>query len=84
MLKIEVITAPGCGKCGRTKELLARVIKDYDGVELEEVSVIDIPERVVELGLLMTPAIIMNGNLEYRAHPKEEELRRKIEEYLKR
>jgi glutaredoxin len=83
MLKIEVITAPGCGKCGRTKELLSRVIKDYDGVELEEVSVVDIAERIVELGIIMTPAIIMNGTLEYRAHPKEEDLRRKIEEYLR-
>lgn len=83
MLRIEVITAPGCGKCGRTKELLSKVIKDYEGVELEEVSVVDMPERVVELGIMMTPAIIMNGNLEFRAHPKEEELRRKIEGYLR-
>lgn len=84
MLEIEVITAPGCMKCGRAKELVAKVIQDYEGVEVKEVSVVDIPERIVELSIMATPAVIMNGNLEFRSHPKEGELRGKIEEYLKR
>lgn len=83
MLEIEVITAPGCMKCGRTKELLGEVLKDYGGVILKEVSVVDIPERIVELSIMTTPAVIMNGKLEFRSKPKEEELRNKIEEYLK-
>jgi glutaredoxin len=82
MLKIEVITAPGCGRCARTKELLARVIRDYEGVELEEVSVTEVAE-VVKLGIMTTPAVVMNGNMEFRAHPEEEDLRRRIEGYLR-
>lgn len=84
LLEIEVITASGCTKCGHTKELVAKVIQDYDGVELKEVSVVEIPERIVELGIMATPSIIMNGKLEFKSHPREEELRKKIDEYLER
>lgn len=82
ILRIEVVTAPGCGKCARTKELLSKVIEDYEGVELKEVSVIELGERIVELGIMTTPAILFNGKLEFRGHPREEDLRKRIEDHL--
>ncbi len=42
-LTIEVFTAPGCGKCGKAKTRLKKVVEqmERDGVEWREVNILD-------------------------------------------
>lgn len=84
MLKIEVVTAPGCVKCGAAKDLIKRIIKKYRCVDLKEIDVVEHPEIAVKHGIFSTPAILLNGKLEFRGLPSENELAKKIEGYIKK
>ncbi len=77
---LEVVDSPGCAKCRGAKEIAKKVARSMEGVELRELSVLEHGERIVELGILTTPAIAINGRVAFTSIPKEEELVRKIKE----
>lgn len=58
MKKIEVL-GTGCVKCKKTAELIEKEIKKM-GVDAEVVKVEDIDE-IVSRGIMMTPAVIVDG-----------------------
>ncbi len=58
MMKIEVLGS-GCAKCKKTTELIKKEIEKA-GVEAEVVKVEDIDE-IVSRGVMMTPAVIVDG-----------------------
>lgn len=82
-LLIEVVDSPGCAKCKAAKEVTRRVASQYKGVEYRELNVLSNPERIVELGVLITPTIAMNGEIVLTKTPREEELKARVEELLK-
>ncbi len=83
-LTIEVFTAPGCGKCGKAKTRLKKVVEqmELDGVEWREVNILDELDYTVALGILTTPAIAMNGKLVFSGLPSEQAMRKAVSEYL--
>lgn len=77
---LEVVESPGCAKCRGAKEVAEKVAASMKGVELRKLSVLEHGKRIVELGILSTPTIAINGKVVFTRIPKEEELRRKIQE----
>ena len=58
MMKIEVLGS-GCAKCKKTTELIKKEIEKA-GVDAEVIKVEDIDE-IVSRGIMMTPAVIVDG-----------------------
>ncbi len=83
-LKIEVFTAPGCGKCGKAKTRLKKVVEqlNLDGIEWREVNILDELDYTVELGILTTPAIAMNGKLVFSGLPSAKAMLKTVSEHL--
>jgi small redox-active disulfide protein 2 len=59
-LRIEVLGS-GCAKCKRQVQVAERVVKEL-GLEAEVVKVEDISE-IIERGVMMTPALYIDGEL---------------------
>ena len=57
-MKIEVLGS-GCAKCRKTEELISEIIKRL-GIEAEVIHITDISE-IVERGIMMTPAVMIDG-----------------------
>jgi glutaredoxin len=76
---IEIFVAPeGCPSCGKAERLVKEVAKDYSGVEVREVHILDAVERVAAFGVFTTPFIVMDGKLEFVGVPRESELRSRV------
>ncbi|WP_456449194.1 thioredoxin family protein [Thiolapillus sp.] len=83
-IKVEVFSAPGCGKCGKARQVLKRIVDDWeDGrVQWREVNILDELDYAVKLGVLSTPAIAVDGELVFTALPSEKRLRRILQQRL--
>lgn len=83
MIKVEVFTAPGCGKCGKAKHVLEDVInKMGKEVEWREVDVLQEIDYAVELGVLATPALAINGELVFTALPSPKRLLQALQSHV--
>lgn len=84
MVKVEVFSSPGCGKCTYAKETLKRVAAELGGTALtwREVDVLREIDYAVQLGVLSTPAIAINGRLVFTALPSANKLRRALKSEL--
>lgn len=83
MIKMQIVTSPGCECCEDVKKYIKEVKKDFP--ELEEVEIFDVTtpqgqELVQKYNILSAPGIIINGNLEFTGETKEEDLRKKLKE----
>ena len=85
-LQIEVFTAPGCGKCGQAKVRLKKVVEalGLNSIQWREVNILEELDYSVELGVLSTPAIAMNGELLFTGMPSEKEMLKAVEKQLDR
>ncbi|MFH0930501.1 MAG: thioredoxin family protein [Candidatus Zixiibacteriota bacterium] len=59
-MKIEVL-GPGCVKCEKIYEIVQRTLKEI-GKEAEVSKVKDI-KTIMQYGILMTPALVINGKV---------------------
>ncbi|MGI6131413.1 MAG: thioredoxin family protein [Bacillota bacterium] len=57
-MKIEVLGS-GCAKCRKTEEMISETVKKL-GIKAEVVHVTNIGE-IVERGIMMTPAVVIDG-----------------------
>ncbi|MGI6633181.1 MAG: thioredoxin family protein [Bacillota bacterium] len=73
-MKIEVFGS-GCAKCRKAEEIIRRVLAKV-GVEAEVVHVTDLNE-IVSRGILVTPAVVVDGVKKVEGKvPSEGEIRR--------
>lgn len=82
MIKMQIVTSPGCECCQDLKRHIEDVKKDFPGLEVE---ITDAPtpsgqKLVQKYNILAAPGIIINGNLEFTGETKEEDLRKKLKE----
>ena len=76
---IEIFIAPeGCPSCGKAQRVVGEIARDYPGVEVREVHILDAPDRVVEYGVFSTPFIVIDGKVEFVGVPKERDLRQRL------
>jgi len=81
MIKIEVFTAPGCGKCGKAKDELEIIVNQLGSEKFEwrEVNILQEMDYAIELGVLSTPSIAINGELIFTALPSGKQLLHALE-----
>lgn len=83
-LHIEIFSSPGCSKCDYAKNILRKLADETGGekVQWREVNVLDELDYAVSLGVLTTPAIVINGVLIFSSLPSEKKLRAELESRL--
>ena len=81
---VEVFSSPGCGKCGHAREVLKKLAEELGGsrIHWREVDVLEEMDRAVQLGVLSTPAIAVNGKLLFTSLPSTRKLRQVLEAAL--
>lgn len=82
MIKMQVVTSPGCECCEDIKTYIKNVQKDFPGLEVEIINMTT-PEgqaMVQKYNILSAPGIIINDKLEFSGETKEEDLRKKLQE----
>ncbi len=81
MTKIEVFTAPGCGKCGKAKDALEIIVSQLGNEKFEwrEVNILHEMDYAIELGVLSAPSIAINGELIFTALPSTKQLLQVLE-----
>lgn len=85
-LRVEVFSAPGCASCARAKDELKRMVAELgnERIEWREVSVPEELDYAVELGVLSTPAIAVNGRLVFSTLPSAKKLRAALEAEMRK
>jgi len=83
-IKVEVFYSPGCGKCGQARELLRRLAEEIGAgcITWREINVLEEMDYAVSLGVLSTPAIAINGKLEFTSLPSAKKLRQVLDKRL--
>ncbi len=83
-IKVEVFSSPGCSKCGHAKNMLRKIAEEFgiDAIEWREVNILEELEYSVELGVLSTPAIAVDGKLVFSGLPSPKKLRSFLTEKL--
>ncbi len=75
-MQIEIL-GTGCPKCKKTKETIEKVLKQT-GVEAEVVKVEDI-EKILSYGVMVTPAVVIDGDVKTAGKvPDEKDVRKWI------
>lgn len=78
MIKVEILTSPGCAGCAEAEAMMENVRPDFPGMTVEVVDILKHPEAVQKYFLMTAPGIAINGRLEFTGVPSEEELRKKL------
>ncbi len=83
-IKIEIFSSPGCGKCGHAKEVLRKLADELggDNIQWREVNILDEMDHAVDLGVLSTPSIVVDGKLVFASLPSVKNLRTELERML--
>ena len=83
-IKVEVFSSPGCGKCGKAKEVLRKQVDEIGAEQIEwrEVNILEEMDYAVQLGVLSTPAIAIDGVLAFTSLPSAKKMRQLLEKTL--
>lgn len=75
-IKVEVFSSPGCGKCGQAKATLKKVAEEIgaQAVQWRQVNILEELDYAVQLGVLSTPAIAVDGKLVFTSLPSPKQL----------
>ncbi len=84
-IKIEIFASPGCAKCGRAKDELRKLSQEIGAnkINWREVNILDEMDYAVNLGVMSTPAIAIDGELVFSGLPSRKKLRAELESRLK-
>ncbi len=86
MVKVELFTADFCSRCAGARTALVEAIEDL-GQEQFELRLLDVVEEIdhaVEVGVLATPAIAVDGELVHPARPTVDKFRVLLRNHLAR
>lgn len=80
MINIEIFTSPGCSKCGHAKSTLQKMVEELGAEHFSwrEVNILDELDYAVNLGVLSTPSIAIDGELCYTSLPSAKKLRQQL------
>ncbi len=83
-ISVEIFSSPGCGKCGHAKDVLRSLVEEIGGdkINWKEVNILDDLDRAVELGVMSTPSIAIDGELIFSSLPSAKKLRAELENRL--
>jgi small redox-active disulfide protein 2 len=77
-MKIEIL-GTGCPKCKKVNELVGEAVNEL-GMSAEIIKVTDI-NKIIDYGVMITPALVINGEVKVSGKiPEKEEIKKWIEE----
>lgn len=83
MVKIEVFTSPMCPHCPAAKRVVEEVVSEMGGeIEVENVNVMEAPERAAKYGIMAVPTIVIDGEVKFVGAPTKEALKDELSKYL--
>lgn len=80
MIKVELLTMPGCGHCASAKETVKRIKSDFPEMVVEVIDISEHPDVAQRYMLMSTPGIVINGKLEFTGGVTEVALRKRLNE----
>lgn len=78
-VSIEFFFAGGCSACAQARQALRETAESTGHVTWEEIDIAKNPNRAVDVGVMSTPAIAIDGSLVFKIAPTPAELRNAIE-----
>lgn len=78
-LKVEFFFAGGCSKCAEARDALRQAAQRTAQVEWSEVDIGKNSDRAVDVGVVSTPAVAIDGDLVFKTTPSAAELLRAIQ-----
>lgn len=84
MIKVEVFSSPGCGKCTQAKNMLKAVVDEMGQGQItwREVNILEEMDYAVELGVMSSPSIAINGELAFSSLPSAKKLHSELSKRL--
>ena len=83
MVNIEILTSPGCSKCEQTvrevEAVVERMKEKHPEITWKTIDISVEPEVAIKYRVLTTPAVAVNGKLEFKGVPSEAKFRERIE-----
>lgn len=85
MIKVEVFSSPGCSRCGQAKTLLRAVAEELgtDRVQWRDVNILEEMDYAVDLGVMVSPSIAIDGEVVFVSLPSARRLRAELEKRLR-
>lgn len=85
-IQIELFSAPGCRRCAHAQQLVRQLVQEMgsERIGLRVADVVEELDYAVELGVLATPAIAIDGELVFSGVPTPRRLRAELERRLRR
>ena len=81
-VSVEFFYAGGCSHCGKAREVLRDAATLSPQVEWIEIDIGKNPNRAVDVGVVSTPAVAIDGRLVFESAPTAPELRSAIEDRI--
>lgn len=80
-IEVEVFSSPGCSKCGHAKDVLRKLVEQLgdNKIHWREVNILDEMDHAIELGVLSTPSIAIDGELVFTSLPSAKKLNAELE-----
>ncbi len=85
-VQLELFTANVCAHCVQAKNIMTGLVQelDDDQVQLDFIDVVENIDHAVESGVLVTPALAINGRLVFAPLPERKTVLRALEAELKK
>ncbi len=77
-LSVEFFFAGGCSKCVEARDALRGAAQSTLRVEWKEIDIAKNPNRAVDVGVVSTPALAIDGELIFKSMPTAFDLRKAI------
>lgn len=79
---IEFIFSDTCPDCPPAKELLERVVPEFQNVEVKYLEARDSPELIEKYDITHVPTVVINEKVVFVESLTEKKLREKLQEFL--
>lgn len=79
MMKIDLLTMPGCSHCAHAKQVVEKVRPDYPGLELVIHDITEEPELAGQYMLMSAPGVVIDGELVFTGGVDEAKLREHLD-----
>ena len=83
-VSVEFFFAGGCSNCVKARAVLRGVAESTPQVKWSEIDIGKHPHRAVDVGVVSTPAVAIDGKLVFKSAPTVSELREAIKSRIGR
>ena len=73
MVKVEILTTPGCTSCVKVEKMLDELDVKYNVIDVTKK-----PELVQKYNFMTAPGVVINGKLEFSGVPSKKALKDKL------